>query len=419
MSAISHFYKHLPWQLPNSTEYQAYIGINNSIEYCSQTYVTFPWATWIDLTKSGRSEVCSPPSYQHPVSTSIGIRATVCQHIWALEYLEAFQQAGITDLFWSHATQRLTQIGGIRIHPFPLYPVRCSTHLPPQHLLAPAEGPLLYSFQGAYAKGLYLTQVRDWLLELPKRPDAQLERRREWHYEQTVYREQVQGQAADAARHAQLAREADAYAATLQNSCFALCSSGSGPNSIRLWEALGYGAIPVILSDHLQLPGPTDLWQAAALVVPENQAAVAALPDRLEALVSDHQRLETMQHAGQQLWRRYGLDGFVSDVVDFLRDPMPILRSRAKGSLPGEPVNITATSPAELPLQLRRCLLTLPSDRPLLILISDQADSKLLQVRWRSALEISTQLIGMRPWGVVSVSPALETMGSSPVRLLS
>ena len=44
------------------------------------------------------------------------------------------------------------------------------------------------------------TPVRDWLLELPPRPDAQLERRQEWHYEQAVYREQVQGQPADSAR---------------------------------------------------------------------------------------------------------------------------------------------------------------------------------------------------------------------------
>ena len=43
---------------------------------------------------------------------------------------------------------------------------------------------------------------------------------------------------------AQLAVEAAAYANTLQRNVFALCPSGSGPNAIRLWEALGYGAHP-------------------------------------------------------------------------------------------------------------------------------------------------------------------------------
>jgi hypothetical protein len=288
----------LPWQKPNSTEFFASSRLLQDSVNFHDNFVPYPWATWIDLKTQGKLQTYLPPEAR----SFSGVRATVCQHIWALEHLELFQRAGITDLFWSHATQGLTQIGGIRIHPFPLYPVRCATHPPTQPLLPPAQRSLLYSFQGAYAPGLYRTPGRDWLLALPSRPDAQLQRRREWHYEQVVYREQVQGQSADSTRHAQLAIEADAYAATLQSSCFALCPSGSGPNSIRLWEALGYGAIPVILSDQLQLPGSSALWKAAAVLVPETQAAVAGLPEQLEALASDHQRLTMMQQSGQQLF---------------------------------------------------------------------------------------------------------------------
>ena len=400
----------LPWQKPNSTEFSASSRLLQDNVNFHDKFVAYPWATWIDLKTQGKLKTVPPPEAR----SLSGLRATVCQHIWALEHLELFQRAGITDLFWSHATQGLTQNGGIRIHPFPLYPVRCASHPPTQPLLPPAQRPLLYSFQGAYAPGLYLTPVRDWLLELPPRPDAQLERRREWHYEQAVYREQVQGQSVNATRHSQLAIEADAYAATLQSSCFALCPSGSGPNSIRLWESLGYGAIPVILSDQLQLPGPADLWQTAAVVVPETQAAVAELPEQLEALASDHQRLTTMQEAGQLLWRRYGLDGFVGDVVDFLRDPLPVLRSRAQLSLPGDPVDITTTSPPELPLEVRRWLRKASPNQPLVIVIQDQGDSELLRIRWRAALQICSELIGDRPWSLASVSPTLETMDLKP-----
>jgi hypothetical protein len=303
---------------------------------------------------------------------------------------------------------------GIRIHPFPLYPVRCATHLPDSPLLLPSERSLLYCFQGAFVSGLYLTPVRDWLLHLPPHPDARLERRSEWHYEQAVYREQVQGQPADEARRAQLATEADAYAATLHNSCFALCPSGSGPNSIRLWEALGYGAIPVILSDELQLPGPAQLWQSAALFVPETQEDVIALPTQLEALASDPQRLEVMQQAGQQLWCRYGLNGFAMDVVEFLRDPLSVLRARALHQLPGKPLEIVATTPASLPLEMRRCLRSEPPERALLIQITELETPELLQVRWRAALQICAKLLNSRPWAVASLSPALESFGSSP-----
>jgi hypothetical protein len=405
----------LPWQQPNATEFTAAKAIAAAHDpLLTQSFFAFPWATWIDRFRHGAAVEAPPAGPAAP-----GIRATVCQHIWALEHLELFQQAGITDLFWSHASQGLTQIGGIRIHPFPLYPVRCATHPPTQPLLPPAQRPLLYSFQGAYAPGLYRSPVRDWLLDLPARPDAQLQRRREWHYEQVVYREQVQGECPDAARHAQLALEADAYAATLQASCFALCPSGSGPNSIRLWEALGYGAIPVILSDQLQLPGSAATWQAAAVLVPETQAAVAALPRQLEYLAADPQCLQAMQEAGLALWRRYGLDGFVGDVVELLRDPLAVLRARAQRRLPGEPLEITAASPAALPLELQRCMRAAAPDGPLLLVISDQGNSELLQVRWRSALQICADLIGVRPWAVTSVSPALEAMASTPAAYLS
>jgi hypothetical protein len=393
------------WQQPNVTEYTAAQALLVTAPDLCHHYAAFPWATWIDRARRG----CPPESPTLNTPSASGPRVTVCQHIWALEHLELFRRAGITDLFWSHAIQGVSQISGIRLHPFPLYPVRCATHPPTAPLQPPIQRPLLYSFQGAYAPGLYLTPVRDWLLELPPRPDAQLERRQEWHYEQAVYREQVQGQPADAVRHAQLSAEADAYATTLQRSCFALCPSGSGPNSIRLWEALGYGSIPVILSDQLQLPGHVELWQAAALMVPETQAAVAALPSQLESLASDPQRLLAMQQAGQQLWRRYGLNGFVDDVVDLLRDPLAVLRSRALRQLPpGKPLEIQASHPAELPFLLLRSLRDQPPQRSVLIQLNDTGPRELLRLRWQAALRLCEHQLTDRPAAVVSVAPELE-----------
>ena len=39
------------------------------------------------------------------------------------------------------------------------------------------------------------------------------------------------------------------YIRVLEESIFCICPSGSGPNSIRLWEAVEFGCIPVIISD--------------------------------------------------------------------------------------------------------------------------------------------------------------------------
>jgi hypothetical protein len=391
----------MPWQLPNATEAYAAQAIT-----LKEGYLPFPWATWIDRVQRGLPGVAPSPIRDH-VRRSDLIRATVCQHIRALDHIEFFLAAGVTDLFWSHATNEFQQVSRLRIHPFPLYPVRCSTHPPPSKFLPSSQRPLLYSFQGAYAHGLYLTPVRDWILKLPPRQDAQLERRQEWHYEQSVYREQLLGQGIDQIRSAHLSAEADAYVHTLKNTCFALCPSGSGPNSIRLWEALGYGAIPVILSDKLLLPGDQKLWQKAVVLAAETEGDVAALPTRLEALAADFHIINAMQLTGQKLWQRYGLPGFVPDVLQFLHDPIAVLRSRALQDLPADPVSVVAYTPAQLPLQLRRSLLGEPPERPVLIQIEDHAPAELAQLRWGPALRTCRHLLSTRTFRVVSLAPLL------------
>lgn len=401
----------LPWQQPNATELIAAEIIASSEPCIKQGYLGFPWATWIDRFRKGG---CPPKPLFPDTPDSSCILATVCQHIRALEHLDLFRQAGITDLFWSHATHGLQYVDGIRIHPFPLYPVRCSTHPPAWPLSPPKQRPLLYSFQGAYAPGLYLTPVRDWILQLPTRPDAELVRRSEWHYEQAVYREQLLGLPPDPAQIAELVAQANAYADTMQQSCFALCPSGSGPNSIRLWEALGYGAIPVILSDQLSLPGDPQLWQQAALFVPETEQAVRALPAQLDALVANHQRLAPMQAAGQELWKRYGLGGFVPDVQALLQDPHAALLNRARTHCVCEPWVLEARQPSALPLQVIRLLRhgdALQPGQPLLIQILDDATPELLQLRWRVALGIVSELLMPRKWFVVSTNPCLDSLG--------
>ena len=402
----------LPWQRPNATEAYAAEQLNSQAIPSRGAYVAFPWASWIDIARDNpapQSPLAAGPSPQ-PV-------ATVAQHIEMVRHAALLRRCGITDLFWSHATSGLSHCQGLRIHPFPLYPVRCASHPTPAGMAGLACLPLterrwLYSFQGVYRPELYLTPVRQWILELPARPDALLESRREWHFEQAVYREQVHGQGPDAARHGELAQEASSYARTLQQSVFALCPSGSGPNSIRLWEALGYGAIPVILADSLALPGDPALWHQAALFVPESPAAVAGLPAQLESLRADPSRLQAMQTAGRLLWQRYGLPDFTADVRGFLADPDGFLlaaaRQRLSSVLGQGHLEHQATSPPSLLIEMRRLLRHSAPEQPLLIQIIDPSPLPLLEARWRSPLQLCQALLGGRPWGICSRSPQLE-----------
>jgi hypothetical protein len=231
-----------------------------------------------------------------------------------------FRRAGVTDIFWPHATKNLLDIEGIRIHPFPLYPVRCSTHSLPSTPTPSHARPILYSFQGAYDPSCYISPARTWIFGLPKREDAIICSRSEWHYQQKVYNEQVLGNPSNAAREFQLSREASEYVSTLNQSCFSLCPSGSGPSSIRIYESLGFGSIPVIISDTLRLPGDVSLWTSAALFIPERLDAIESLPTLLTELKQDTAKLLDMQRAGKMLWARYGLNGFIGDIVDLIRD---------------------------------------------------------------------------------------------------
>jgi len=70
------------------------------------------------------------------------------------------------------------------------------------------------------------------------------------------------------------------YNNILLESHFTLCPSGTGPNSIRFWEALGAGSIPILLSDNLDLPSHK-LWDKSIIRISENDCM------QLPSLIND------------------------------------------------------------------------------------------------------------------------------------
>lgn len=314
------------WQRPAKTEEWAYERSVAALPDNRFTQmVCFPWATLIDLLRR-RRDACAQPFLaalnMAPPKTTL-VRATVCQHVWAMDMLPWFKRLKITDLYWPHAPQAEHEIDGIRIHPFPLYAVCCtdndgaSAGSPAQD---EARRPYLYSFIGAYQPGLYISPVRQWIFDLPPRPDARVEKRSQWHYEKMVYGEQIDGLAMTEMEleiHGKHSRE---YASVLKNSIFSLCPSGAGPNSIRLWESIGCGSIPVILADTLRLPGAREDWMEAAVMVKEQKQAVHGLPALLEALSKDKDRLQSLRAKGAKLWQTFGLNSTPFQLNELLKE---------------------------------------------------------------------------------------------------
>ena len=71
------------------------------------------------------------------------------------------------------------------------------------------------------------------------------------------------------------------YAGILRDSRFVLCPRGWSPSSVRLFETLKAGRVPVVISDQWTPPAGPD-WASCSVVV--NEADIAGIPARLEAL---------------------------------------------------------------------------------------------------------------------------------------
>jgi len=331
------------WQFPAITEQHAFRRMQEGSRLSPKgaLYVAYPWATLIDKlqNKAKDRDLHLDRFEQFCALLPAGVpKVTVCQHIHARRYLDLFRQAGIADVFWSHATPEdaaaTTDAVDLRLHPFPLYPVQVVEALPEAG--ADADGvarPHLFSFIGARANQYYITQARNWILDFLAEDSRGLVIGRDgWHYQKVVYDHQVYGKAKEGDTATLVDRSAsDEFRDSLLNSTFSLCPGGSGPNSIRLWESIGAGAIPVILADSWAPPGDRRLWDLAAVFCTETPEDVKALPDRLAAIAADPARLAQMRHAMRQIWILYGPQGFVSDVQERLLAHAGDLTSVAEG----------------------------------------------------------------------------------------
>lgn len=384
------------WQYPAITEQKAYQNIKR-LSFCNGykniIYFAFPWATLID-------KILHTPDEAVGLITELRLRkthlkkyakvVTVCQHVHLKEILDILQEIGITDVFWSHATKRDVRMDHslrIRIFPFPLFPVQTVSDTYSNRVETWPDRKFLFSFIGSYAPRYYLTQSRNHIIEhLITHPRGLIIERREWHYNKVVYNHQIQGRLNHEAAHVD-EQKSQQFRYSLANSTFSLCPSGSGPNSIRLWESLGSGSIPVILADTWVPPGNPRLWEIATVRCLETPEAIKAIPAQLEKIAADPSRITQMRHAMRQLWLLYGPQSFVTDVQEFLL---------AQGSPPPSGDGAHVTYPPGNATDARRFLLDWAGRlllEPALACANINADSNLTQSFSRAkALLTDTQL---------------------------
>ena len=114
-----------------------------------------------------------------------------------------------------------------------------------------------------------------------------------------------------------------AYSEILVDSKFVLCPRGVGTSSIRLYECLAAGRVPVIIADQWVAPmGPK--WTEFSIVWPEGR--VSELPRYLEAREQDFETMSSVAQSAYEDW--FAPDRVLSWQLNQLEERI-VWRSRA------------------------------------------------------------------------------------------
>ena len=254
------------WQYPVITE-KTFYQQNNM----DPLYLGFPWATIIDKRRSS-SSIYKLLNNEYKQNRYY----TCCQHISFRKLIPLFKALKITVVYTPHKKIGEDSIDNITIYPCPLYAVNIEDNtrnnvFQGKNYLT-LERPYWFSFMGGYQPMDYMSDIRKQILEkymMDQRKEVLVKYTGDWHFNKIVYNEKQDSKGIENIQENHVVKT-NLYNTILLQSRFSLCPSGSGPNSIRLWESLAVGSIPILISDTLELP-PHALWEKSILRIPEKQ----------------------------------------------------------------------------------------------------------------------------------------------------
>ena len=237
----------------------------------NKNYFGFPWATIFDKNIN----IIQIIKLLHPFIDKNKTYYTCCQHISFRKLIPYLKLLNINKLYSPHKTIDENEINEIKILPCPLYAVNVENSernkLIKETDILNYKRNILYSFVGGYQPNNYLTDIRAKIFQLKSKSKSNvyIKNTGDWHFNKVVYnsKQNHKGELNEDDSHKKKTFE---YNELLLKSRYTLCPSGSGPNSIRFWEALGTGSIPVLLADTLELP-ENELWEKSIVRIKEDE----------------------------------------------------------------------------------------------------------------------------------------------------
>lgn len=250
------------WQTPVVTEKLAADLLEKIATESDHTYLAVPWASIIDRKNSSRDEyrIAARKTLNQLKELPKQQYVTVCQHYRYKELLDDMVEIGVKYLYTPHACVNIKH-DNVSIQPFPLFatnPVKASAKT------------IRYSFIGAYMDH-YISDIRNKIFEYNHTSDDTIIIQRDrWQYNDEVYMKQVWEQELPRMSTYISDQKSKHYKYILSKSRYSLCPSGAGPNSIRIFESLSCGAIPIIFADGLELPHIKEVnWSDCVIHIPE------------------------------------------------------------------------------------------------------------------------------------------------------
>jgi hypothetical protein len=294
------------WQYPVITEKTFYEQNRDP------TYLPFPWATVID------KRVNIQQLYDILVKVFPSKKYyTCCQHIHFEKLFPLMEMLGITKVYVPHKQIGTDRVGKIQIVACPLYAVNIEDESRnkefKQEKLLEKPRKYFYSFSGGYQANCYLTDIRMRIFNLKNRKDCMIRNTGGWHFNCDVYGggQDINGKLNEDQKH-QI--KTKLYNSILLDSRYALCPSGSGPNSIRFWEALGAGSIPVLLADTLDLP-EHELWDKAIIRMKETD--LNKIDDILGDINDEQERRENCMKIYKHFRNNYKNENIIKTVIHY------------------------------------------------------------------------------------------------------
>lgn len=253
------------WQYPVITE-KTFFEQNKH----NPNFLGVPWATVIDKNITPDLTYIQKNCYRDRYYTC-------CQHIRFKSLISLFKKLKIKILYTPHKQIGEDTIEGIQIRPCPLYAKIIEDD--PEFFVSKHERKFLYSFQGGWQPG-YMSDIRKRIFSMKHPSNCYIKSTGGWHFNRIVY-DDKQNKNGDYNKDSSFEQRELDYKNLLKESRYTLCPSGTGPNSIRFWESLGAGSIPILLSDKMTLPFHPD-WEIAIIRVSENK--LDTIPDILSKI---------------------------------------------------------------------------------------------------------------------------------------